>query len=262
VSHPLDRLVELVDRLRSPKGCPWDQAQTFQTIKSYLIEEAYEAAEALEAEDAAWAKEELGDLLFQVVFACQLFREEGLFDLTETAEDARRKMIRRHPHVFGQANLETAEEVRANWARIKEAEKSAIDPSAEPASVLEGLPSALPALLKAFRLSQRAAGVGFDWTGPADVLAKVEEELAELKEASASGADPAEEVGDLFFALANLARHLNLNPEEVLQAANAKFERRFRALEDDLAERGKDMNRADPADLDSVWERIKAGERK
>jgi len=261
VSHSIDKLIQLVDRLRGPEGCPWDQGQTLQTIRTYLIEEAYEAAEALEAEDAAWAKEELGDLLFQVVFACQLFREEGLFDLAEAAEAACHKMIRRHPHVFGPLNLETAEEVRANWEWIKETEKSVLDQTAKLASVLDSLPAALPALLKALRLSQRAAGKGFDWAGPAAVLAKVEEELAELKEAAASEADPAEEVGDLFFALANLARHLGLNPEEVLQAANAKFERRFRALEADFAERDKDINRADPADLESVWERIKAGER-
>jgi len=254
VSEKIKALDELVRRLRGPGGCPWDQKQTPASTASYLVEESFEAAEAISTGDAGAAMEELGDVLFQVVFLCRLYAEAGLFDLDQAAGRAAEKMIGRHPHVFGGARLETAEEVKANWPRLKEAERGV-----EAGSALAGVPRALPALLRAHRLGQRAGQVGFDWPGPVQVLDKVDEELAELRSALDRGQAEAaaEELGDLFFALSNLSRQLGFNGEEVLQAANRKFEDRFRALERACRERGLELSRLDPVEMDALWEEIK-----
>jgi MazG family protein len=259
VTSALDRLTELVDRLRGPDGCPWDRVQTPRSLAGYLIEEAAEAAQAIVEEGAAAACAELGDLLFQILFIARIYEGQGEFSLADAAEAARAKMIGRHPHVFGRLRLETPEAVLVNWAKLKRAENGAEN------GVLDSVPRGLPGLLRAHRLSQRAATVGFDWDGPRAVLAKVEEELAELKahlaETTAGRTEPvAEELGDLFFSLANLARHLRLNAEEVVQAANAKFQRRFQALEADFRGQGRDPAQATAAELDSAWEKAKAAE--
>lgn len=248
--HPLDRLERLIDRLRGPNGCPWDRAQTPGSLAVYLVEEAAEAAQAINDEGPEEAREELGDLLFQILFIIKIFAQEGAFGLKETVEAVETKMIRRHPHVFGEMELSTPAQVKSNWERIKR------DENGPEASVLGSVPKGLPGLLRAHRLSKRAAGVGFDWPDPASVLAKVEEELTELKKAR-DKKELAEEAGDLLFALANLVRHLGLNPEEVLQAANTKFQRRFAKVEEVLRERGQEPAGTSTEEMNRIWEEIK-----
>ncbi len=254
MSDPIAKLDDLAKRLRGPDGCPWDQKQTPESVRRYLVEEAYEAAEAIADGDDERTLEELGDLLFQLVFTANLYQEMGRFSLADAAEAAAEKMIRRHPHVFGRLECETAEEVLDNWGRIKRAEKGGAE-----ASTLGEVPRGLPALMRADRLSSRAARVGFDWPDAGAVWDKVGEELAELGRAVAAGDEQAaaEELGDLLFSLANLARHWGRDPEALLQAANSKFERRFKAMEAEIKARGGDLEKMSLAEMDAVWEELK-----
>ena len=258
----IERLLEVVRRLRDPeRGCPWDKEQSFATIAPYTIEEAYEVADAIRRE--AWAElaGELGDLLLQVVYHAQIAEEAGLFDFEQVAQGIAEKMIRRHPHVFGDAVVESAAAQRRAWEEVKAAERAgkASDPS-----VLADVPLALPALTRAEKLQRRVARIGFDWPEPTPILAKIEEELAELR-ASLEAREPreklAEELGDLLFAVVNLARRLEIDAEEALRAANAKFERRFRAVEARARASGSDPAQLDLAALDRLWEEVKAEER-
>jgi ATP diphosphatase len=249
-------------RLRDPeKGCPWDKEQTFATIAPYTIEEAYEVADAIRREAWEELRGELGDLLLQVVYHAQMAREAGLFDFDAVAHGIADKMIRRHPHVFGDAVVESAAAQRRAWEEVKAAERAreVADPS-----VLAGLPLALPALTRAEKLQRRAARIGFDWPEPAPILSKIEEELDEVR-ASLAAREPkeklAEELGDLLFAVVNLARRLEVDAEEALRAANAKFERRFRAVEERARAAGSDPASLGLEALDRLWEEVKAGER-
>jgi MazG family protein len=255
--NPFDELVAIMDRLRGPDGCPWDREQTFATLRGYLLEEAYEVAEALDHQDLDGLREELGDLLFQIVFLSRLAAERGAFGAADVARGIARKMIRRHPHVFADATAETAEDVLRNWEAIKREEKGGT--TRGDASVLDGIPAALPALLKAQRLGTKAARVGFDWARPADVLDKAAEELGELRRAVEAGAldDARDELGDALFALAMAARHLSIDPEAALEAANAKFRRRFAWIERELRARGIDVASAGMPLLDELWTRAK-----
>ena len=228
-----DRLVSIMNRLRQPDGCPWDQEQTHRSLRRYLLEETYEVLETLDNEDFSELKEELGDLLLQVVFHAQLAKEEGVFTIEDVIEGINAKLIRRHPNVFGDAVIDTAEEQTRNWELLKKEEGRS--------SAIQGVPKELPALLLAWRIQQKAAQVGFDWDDIADVWAKVEEELNELKEASQSG-NPDEieaEFGDALFALVNLSRFLKLNPEDALRRTIRKFRTRFQKVEQELKSRGK-----------------------
>jgi MazG family protein len=257
----LERLLQLMARLRDPeRGCPWDREQTYATIAPHTIEEAYEVADAIAREDWAELQSELGDLLFQVVFQAQIAGEEGRFDFADVARGIVEKMIRRHPHVFGDESYADAAEQTAAWERIKASEKAA-----QPAGVLEGIPLALPGLTRAVKLQKKAAKVGFDWGAAEPVLAKIEEEIAEIRHEIATQAPLerlADELGDVLFAVANLARHLQLDPEAALRGTNAKFERRFRRIEAWLAEDGRSPADSTLAKMDALWERAKAEEKK
>lgn len=252
-------VIDVMARLRTPgAGCPWDLEQNFATIAPYTIEEAYEVADAIERADMPALKEELGDLLFQVAFHARMAEEAGAFDFADVANALAAKMIDRHPHVFGsEGDGRTAEQQTAAWETLK-AEKRA----ANGASLLDDVPMALPALLRAEKLTKRAARINFDWPTPDEVLAKLDEELLELKEARESSDQEAiaEEMGDILFVLANLARKLKVDPEEALRRANAKFTRRFQHIERRLAE----MGRAGPQPLDemeALWVEAKGMER-
>jgi MazG family protein len=254
----LQRLVDLVARLRSPDGCPWDREQGLADLRAYLLEEAHEAAGAIDEEDWAALAGELGDLLFQVAFVVRLGEEKGVFDLAQVVAGVHAKMIARHPHVFGDAVLADAQAVREAWERRKLRE----EPTRE--SLLAGVPPSLPALLAAYRLTQKAAGVGFDWPDAAAVLAKVDEEVAELKSALGRGEpardEAAEELGDLLFTVANLARKLDVDPEAALAAANRKFRRRFAAIERRLAEQGRTLDDATLEEMDALWKEAKSAD--
>jgi MazG family protein len=263
--HPprtFDALVEIMDRLRDPGGCPWDREQTYASLRGFLLEEAYEVAEAIDDGDPEHLREELGDLLFQVVFLSKLAKEEGRFDAADVIEGIATKMIRRHPHVFAEDSAEDAAEVLRKWEEIKKREKEEAGKEAR-ASLLDGLPRALPALVKAQRLGDKAARVGFDWPEPAAVIAKVEEELGELREAvrGEDAAAAAEELGDLLFAAAMLGRKLGVDPEAALEAANAKFRRRFAGVEQALREQGVPLEQAGLERMDRLWNETKARER-
>lgn len=255
-SSPVDALLEVMARLRDPdNGCPWDREQTYATIVPHTIEEAYEVADAIAREDWPELQAELGDLLFQVVFYAQIAREEGRFDFDDVANGIVEKMTRRHPHVFSDARYANAAEQTAAWERIKAAEKPE-----RPAGVLDGIPLALPALTRAVKLQKKAARVGFDWGAVEPVLAKIEEEITEIRHEIASAAPPerlADELGDVLFACANLARHLQIDPEAAVRGTNAKFERRFRRIEAWLAEEGRTPAESTLAEMDALWERAK-----
>jgi ATP diphosphatase len=259
----MQALLDLMARLRDPEtGCPWDREQTYATIVPHTIEEAYEVADAIAREDWEELRSELGDLLFQVVFYSQIAREEGRFDFADVARSIVEKMTRRHPHVFGEEFYATAAEQTAAWERIKAAET--IKTPERPAGVLNGIPLALPALTRAVKLQKKAARVGFDWGAVEPVLAKIAEEIAEVRHEIAIQAPPerlADELGDVLFAVANLARHLKLDPEAALRGTNAKFERRFRRIEAWLAEDGRAPMDSTLAEMDALWERAKIEER-
>ena len=255
-----ETLVAIMARLRGPDGCPWDREQTFESLRSYLIEESFEVADALDRGDLDELREELGDLLLQVVFLAQLAGERQAFTVDDVCRAINEKMIRRHPHVFGDDHADDSEQVLEHWERIKRQEKADRDGGA-PVSILAGVPKALPALLKAHRLGTKASRVGFDWKAADDVLGKVEEELGELREAVAAGERAAarEELGDLLFSLAMLARKLDVDPEGALEATNQKFIRRFEWIERRLRERGTDVHDADAETLETLWNEAKRG---
>jgi ATP diphosphatase len=257
----LTRLLDIMARLRAPDGCAWDREQDFATIAPYTIEEAYEVADAIaRGPDFVALQDELGDLLFQVVYHAQMAAELGRFGFAEVAEAISAKMIRRHPHVFGEAETRSAEAQTAAWEAQKAAERAA---RAE-GGTLAGIPVGLPALTRALKLTRRAARVGFDWPDAGAVLDKLEEEAAELR-AELPGADKArqaDELGDLLFVVANLARKLDLDPEECLRAANAKFERRFGTVERSLAAEGRAPGDATLEEMEGAWQAAKAEERR
>jgi nucleoside triphosphate diphosphatase len=271
-SRDITRLIEIMAALRAPAtGCPWDLAQNFSTIAPYTIEEAYEVADAIERRDFDDLREELGDLLLQVVFHARMAEEAGRFGFGDVVEAITQKLVRRHPHVFGDARGLGVEEVNALWDRIKAQEKAeraarrVIDPQdarERGKGALAGVPLALPALMRAFKLQEKAGKVGFDWNDPLAVLAKIREEADEIAAALASGEPRAaqEEVGDLLFAVANLARHLGADPEAALRTANEKFERRFAYIEQALAAAGKTPEQSTLAEMDELWNEAKSRE--
>lgn len=253
----LRRLTDLVARLRGPNGCPWDREQALGNLRAYLLEEAHEAAAAIDAGDWQQIEGELGDLLFQVAFLLRLGEEAGELSVGGVIDRIETKMIARHPHVFGDETAPDAASVRRAWERRKVAE--------EDISPLAGAPQSLPALLYAYRMTQKAAGVGFDWARTEQVIEKLREELSELEAeiTSVNQLDPArieEELGDTLFTVANLGRHLGIDPEGALARANRKFRRRFRRVEELLAESGGSLADADPAELERLWERVKSEE--
>ena len=262
---PIARLLAVMARLRDPDGgCPWDLEQSFETIAPYTIEEAYEVAEAITVGDRAALKDELGDLLLQVVYHARMAEEEGSFGFDDVAAAIAEKMIRRHPHVFGDATVADAEAQTGAWERQK-AEERARKAAAEgrTASALEGVSAALPALMRSVKLQRRAARVGFDWPEIGPVLAKIEEEIGELREEVAAGdaARLEDEMGDVLFAVVNLARHLGVDPETALRRSNAKFERRFRGVEDRLAAQGLTPDEAGLDAMEAIWVGIKLAEK-
>lgn len=255
-----ERLVGIMARLRGEGGCPWDREQTRDSLKPFILEEAYEVLEALDEGDVEKLKEELGDLLLQVVFQAQVASERGEFTIAEVLTLIADKLVRRHPHVFGEAKATTAREVLHNWELLKQNERRE---KVGKVSALDGVPKELPALLRAHRLQEKASRVGFDWKEAGEVFTKVEEELSELK-AAARATDRQrieEELGDLLFALVNLARFLQVNPEDVLRKAITRFITRFQYIEEAMAERGKDLSEASLEEMDALWEEAKARER-
>lgn len=258
-SRDISRLVEIMAALRNPDGgCPWDLEQDFSTIRHYTIEEAYEVSDAIERQDFDDLREELGDLLLQPVYHAQMASERGLFDLGDVVQAITEKLIRRHPHVFGEAAARSAGGAKAKWDEIKADERArkAAGRETEP-SVLDDVPHALPALARAEKLTRRAATVGFDWPDLEAVRAKVDEELAELQ-AAGTEAERHEEMGDLLFAVANMARHMGVDPEAALRDANAKFTRRFRHVEARAKEDGVPLAEAGLERLDGYWNEIRA----
>jgi MazG family protein len=258
----MERLLAVMARLRDPQsGCPWDLEQTFETIARYTIEEAYEVADAIERQDMADLKEELGDLLFQAVFHSQIAEEAGAFRFEDVAAGMADKMVRRHPHVFAGAEERDAASQTLAWEAQKAAERA--EKIRDDRSVLANVPLALPALTRAEKLMKRAARVGFDWPDLEGVFAKIDEELAETREAVDEG-DPvhiAEEIGDLLSTVVNLARRLDVDPEDAMRAANVKFERRFRFVEHGLVKRGVDLDEADLPMMEALWLEAKQSER-
>lgn len=258
--HPLFRLIEIMAKLRDPDGgCPWDLEQTFATIAPYTVEEAYEVADAIERGDLPELKEELGDLLLQVVFHSRMAEEQGAFDIKDVATAISDKMIRRHPHVFGDHAYEDLSAQVAGWEQLKAEERKAKAKT----GVLDDVPAGLPALTRAVKLTKRAARVGFDWPTAAEVLAKLREETDEIAVEIEAGdmAKAREELGDILFVCANLARKLDVDPEDALRATNAKFTRRFGFVEAKLAERGKTPDQSDLAEMDALWNDAKAAEK-
>ena len=264
-SDPLQRLLRIMARLRDPDGgCPWDIEQTFATIAPYTIEEAYEVADAIERGDLGDLKEELGDLLLQVVYHARMAEEAGAFDFAAVAAAIGDKMVRRHPHVFGPDDVRDAADQTRRWEAIKAEERAAKAAGADRApSALDGVPMGMPALTRAAKLTRRAARVGFDWAAPAEGIAKLREELDELEVEIAAGdlAKAREELGDVLFACANLARKLEVEPEDALRGANAKFFRRFAHIEARLAEQGITPAGSTLADMEALWDEAKRLER-
>lgn len=260
----IEKLALLVEKLRGENGCPWDREQTRETLKPMLIEEAFEVLEALDSDRPEELKDELGDLLFQVVFHAQIARERGEFDLAAVIDRSWEKMTRRHPHIFGKADLKTADEVLKNWEDIKAEERgiaSASSPDSD-RSLLDGIPPRLPALHRAHQMTAKASRVGFDWERLEDVLAKLGEEAGELLEARSQADDGrvAEEVGDLLFAAVNVSRFLGIDPETALERSNRKFQRRFRYMESALKRRGRALGDASLEEMDVLWEEAKGRE--
>lgn len=253
-------LLEVMQRLRDPEsGCPWDLQQTLTSLIPYTIEEAYEVAAALTEGNLDEIKDELGDLLFQVVFYTQLTSEQGQFTFDQVAQQTADKLIRRHPHVFAESSAQSDAEIKAQWEQIKQQERAA---KGETASVFNGIPDNLPSILTAQKLQKRAASVGFDWDNIVPVLAKVREELAEVEhELNAQRLDKealADEIGDVLFAVVNLARHAQVNPEHALRRTNYKFKQRFQAIEQRLAERNTAATELSLAELEQEWQLVKA----
>jgi len=264
-ARPIDRLLAVMARLRNPDGgCPWDLAKDFGTIAPYTIGEAYEVADAIARQDLPALRDELGDLLLQIVFHARMAEEAGHFDFDAVADAIVAKMVRRHPHVFGTVDAADAEAVRDNWERIKAEERAAkADADAAP-SALDGVAQALPALARAEKLQRRASRVGFDWGAPEPILDKIAEEIGELG-AELPTADKdrlADELGDVLFAVVNLARHLDIDAEAALRGTNAKFERRFRSVEQELYREGKKPENSSLEEMDALWVLAKEAERR
>jgi len=254
------RLVEIMARLRGPGGCPWDREQTFDTIKPYLLEEAYEVMEAIDARDWRELAEELGDLMLQSVFFAQMASEAGYFSIEDSIDAINNKLIRRHPHIFADSEAHTAEDVKKRWDEIKAEEKKAKGEA--PKLLLESIPRSTPALVEAAQISSRAARAGFDWENAEQVLEKLEEELHELSEArEQSSQDEIEgEVGDLLFVLVNLARFMKVDPEQALRKSNAKFRRRFAHIERSLQSRGRTLGESNVQEMEEIWQEAKRSE--
>lgn len=262
-ARPIDRLLAVMARLRdSEVGCPWDLAQNFESVAPYTIEEAYEVADAIERRDMQGLEDELGDLLLQVVFHARMAEEIGAFDFDSVAEAIVAKMLRRHPHVFGSVNATTQAAVNDNWEQIKAAERAAKTPDNGPASVLDGVARALPALARAEKLQRRASRVGFDWGAPEPILDKIAEEIGELgaELATADKARITDELGDVLFAVVNLARHLEIDAEVALRGTNAKFERRFKYIEKMLLLSGRAPAESTLDEMDALWREAKRTE--
>jgi tetrapyrrole methylase family protein/MazG family protein len=254
------KLLTLIERLRNPEGgCPWDIRQTKEDVGRYLLDETYEVLEAIGKDSPAALQEELGDLLFMILFLARIAEEENLFGINGVLDDISAKMIRRHPHVFGDVKVKDAAEVKRNWDQIKrDVEKRG---EGEP-SILARVPRTMPALMRAQKITSEAAKVGFDWEGAESVMAKVEEELGEFREALAKG-DPEgvrDEIGDILFSIVNLSRHLKVNSEEALRSTNRKFEERFLYIEERLREQGKDPASSTLKEMDALWEEAKRTE--
>jgi MazG family protein len=266
-------LVALMARLRSPEGCPWDREQTYETLAPMLLEEAYEAFEAVESAREGHPlelRDELGDLLFQIVFYAQVAAERGEFTIEDVTDAIHAKMVRRHPHVFGEARADDAAEVLRNWEAIKAEEKRAAGTSAgaEAESLLDGVSRKAPALMEAHQLSTKAARVGFDWQHLEDIFSKLHEEIEELREAirqespdaEANHSRVREELGDLLFAVTNIARHLQVEPEAALKATSRKFRRRFRFIEQSLRARSRSVDQATLEEMEALWQEAKSGD--
>ncbi len=263
------RLVEIVAALRAPDGCPWDREQTIDSLKPFVLEETYEVLEAIDRHDHAALCEELGDFLFEAVFVAQLEAEAGHFEIGDAVRSVADKLVRRHPHIFarqaGEAPLENAGQVRTRWEEIKAQERRAAPADGKPAKpkgLLGGIAPTLPALVRSYHISTRAASVGFDWTGPGDVVRKMQEEVDELREVvqregAIDQARAEEEMGDLLFTIANLSRKLGIEPETALRKANDKFTRRFGTLEESIAASGRAMKEMTLDDLEAEWQRLK-----
>ncbi|RPI36163.1 MAG: nucleoside triphosphate pyrophosphohydrolase [Nitrospiraceae bacterium] len=249
----LDELIKIMAALRSEKGCPWDKEQTMESLKPFIVEEAYEVLEAIDEKNPEAVKEELGDLLFQVVFQCQIAKEKGEFEMADVIDKIGRKMIARHPHVFGDADYKTTEEVLVHWEAQKKREGKQRE------SLLEGVPRTLPSLLRAHRLQDRAARVGFDWDKIEDVMKKLDEEIGEFKDAMARKEEVAieEELGDVLFMLVNISRFIGVNPEDALRKTISKFISRFRYIEMAAAESGRKLSDMTLAEMDALWDEAK-----
>jgi MazG family protein len=264
MSEKFDELVAIMERLRAPGGCPWDAEQTYASLSQYLLEEAYETFDAIQEADATGdttnLKEELGDLLLQVIFHSTIAKEKGDFTLEEVAGAVSKKLVLRHPHVFGDAKLARAQDVLDNWDTLKANEREASGKKAKLVeSVLDDVPIHFPALLEALKVTSKAAKVGFDWENPDQVFAKLDEEVSELKGAMIqSGKDEIEaEIGDLLFVIVNLARKLDVEPETALKRTNRKFRKRFRFIEDKLKSAGREFSDSTLQEMDDLWERAK-----
>lgn len=259
MSENFNKLVGIMDRLRSEGGCPWDRKQTRESLKPFLIEEAYEVLETIEENDAGKLKEELGDLLYQILFHARISKENGEFDIEDVLSESIEKMIRRHPHVFGDSKAENADEVLKQWEAIKKAEKGE-----ERKSILEGVPPHLPALLRAHQLQARVARVGFDWEHVDQVFSKVKEEMGEFEDAfkAKDQKNMEEELGDLLFALVNIGRFIEVNPEDALRKSISKFISRFRHIEEEIAKQGRELGNVSLDEMEGLWEEAKGLERK
>lgn len=264
MSQAIEQLLTIMSQLRHPEhGCPWDKKQTFETIVPHTIEETFEVADAIHNQDWSNLKEELGDLLFQIIFYSQMAKEQQLFDFEDVVADLNEKLIRRHPHVFSEVEFEDEAAIQANWEAEKNKEKAALGKTAQ--SILDSIPNSLPALSKANKLQKRCAKFGFDWDTLQPVVEKVKEEVdevyAELVQPSVSQARVQEELGDLLFATVNLARHLGQDPETALSKANNKFIRRFKGVEHKVAQQGKELTDYSLQQLDNFWDQVKQDEK-
>ncbi len=258
-SHPVDDLRDIIRHLRGPQGCPWDRKQTPEKVKDYLTEELYELIEAVDEGCPELLAEETGDIVFMILFLVNLYEEKQVFTLEQALAKSKKKMIHRHPHVFGDVEVDSAEQVLENWQNLK------VQEGKKPKkSLLDGIPAGLPALTRARFLTEKAANVCFDWDGPAAVMEKLAEELGELRDAlkEQNSGQAAEEIGDLLFSAVNLARHLGIDPEQALRRSNEKFYRRFTGIEQELQRRGSSVQEATLEEMDAIWEKVKKREAK
>jgi tetrapyrrole methylase family protein/MazG family protein/ATP diphosphatase len=253
-AQQLEELINIIRRLRGPEGCPWDRKQTPADVKTYLTEELYEVIEAIDQDDRNMLVEEIGDLMFMILFLVNLYEEKKVFCLSDALQSIQQKMVHRHPHVFGSTEVASVDEVKANWQMLKE--KEGKKPRK---SLLDGIPGNLPALSRAFFLTSKAAKIGFDWPNPQEVLKKVREETEELESAilEKKQAQMTEEIGDILFSIVNLSRHLGIEPEQALRRSNEKFCGRFGQMEKKLQNQGKDTQKATLEEMDKVWEEVK-----